>query len=187
MVDASVLFESKDDIQSFINENFISILTTLNRAERLDDFFEMIGMPNPFNMERVWKPSKRGKVVVLGQSSISKTDMLVSAGKMGFDKSRFEFHLDYDEMKNMRIDNYKYKDCYCAILVGPMPHSGVGKGDFSSMITAMENGEGYPSIIKMGKNELKITKSAFQSALQFLIDNRIVEKNFNVDERGKRI
>ena len=171
MVDASVLFESKDDIQSFINENFVSILTTLNRSERLDDFFELIGMPNPFNMERVWKPSKRGKVVVLGQSAISKTDMLVSAGKMGFDKSRFEFHLDYDEMKNMRID----------------PHSGVGKGDFSSMITAMENEEGYPSIIRMGKNELKITKSAFQSALQFLIDNRIVENNFDVDERGKRI
>ncbi len=175
MVDASVLFESKDVIQSFINENFISILTTLNRAERLDDFLDMIGMPNPFNMERVWKPSKRGKVVVLGQSSISKTDMLVSAGKMGFDKSRFEFHLDYDEMKNMRIDNYKYKDYYCAILAGPMPHSGTGKGDFTSIITALENEEGYPPVIRMGENGLKITKSGFKKALQCLLETRRIE------------
>ena len=175
MVDASVLFESKDDIQRFINENFISILTTLNRAERLDDFFEMIGMPNPFNMERVWKPSKRGKVVVLGQSAISKTDMLVSTGKMGFDKSRFEFHLDYDEMKNMRIDSYKYKDCYCAILAGPMPHSGTGKGDFTSIITALENEEGYPPVIRMGENGLKITKSGFKKALQCLLETRRIE------------
>lgn len=175
MVDASVLFESKDVIQSFINENFISILTTLNRAERLDDFLDMIGMPNPFNMERVWKPNKRGKVVVLGQSSISKTDMFVSAGKMGFDKSRFEFHLDYDEMKNMRIDNYKYKDCYCAILAGPMPHSGTGKGDFTSIITALENEEGYPPVIRMGENGLKITKSGFKKALQCLLETRRIE------------
>lgn len=175
MVDVSALFESKDDIQSFINENFVSILTTLNRSERLDDFFEMIGMPNPFNRERVWKPSKHGKVVVLGQSSISKTDMLVSAGKMGFDKSRFEFHLNYDEMKNMRIDNYKYKDCYCAILAGPMPHSGTGKGDFSSIITALENEEGYPHVIRMGENGLKITKSGFKKALQCLLETRRIE------------
>ena len=101
--------------------------------------------------------------------------MLVSAGKMGFDKSRFEFHLDYDEMKNMRIDSYKYKDCYCAILAGPMPHSGTGKGDFTSIITALENEEGYPHVIRMGENGLKITKSGFKKALQCLLETRRIE------------
>ena len=109
MVDAVELFEVKDDILKYLNENIVGMLTTLNRTERLDDFFQLIGMPNPFLNERVFQTNKRGKIVVLGQSSVSKSDLLVSAGKIGFDKSRFEFHLGYEGMKNFNVRKYQYQ------------------------------------------------------------------------------
>ena len=43
-----------------------------------------------------------------------------------------------------------------------MPHSTAGKGDSSSAIANMENGNGYPKIIRLGSNELKITKTNFK-------------------------
>ena len=177
MVDVVELFEAKDGILQYINENIIGVLTTLNRTERLDDLFQLLGMQNPFLKERVFQTNKRGKIVVLGQSSVSKSDLLVSAGKMGFDKSRFEFHLGYEEMKSFNVRKYQYQFSYAAVLAGPMPHSGVGKGDYSSVLTAMENGEGYPIVVRMGENELKISKSGFQRTLQTLLDDRVVEKD----------
>lgn len=178
MVDVVELFEAKDGILQYINENIIGVLTTLNRTERLDDLFQLLGMQNPFLKERVFQTNKRGKIVVLGQSSVSQSDLLVSAGKMGFDKSRFEFHLGYEEMKSFNVRKYQYQFSYAAVLAGPMPHSGVGKGDYSSVLTAMENGEGYPIVVRMGENELKISKSGFQRILQTLLDDRVVEKDF---------
>ena len=177
MVDVVELFEAKDGILQYINENIIGVLTTLNRTERLDDLFQLLGMQNPFLKERVFQTNKRGKIVVLGQSSVSKSDLLVSAGKMGFDKSRFEFHLRYEEMKSFNVRKYQYQFSYAAVLAGPMPHSGVRKGDYSSVLTAMENGEGYPIVVRMGENELKISKSGFQRTLQTLLDDRVVEKD----------
>lgn len=178
MVDVVELFRAKDEILKYINENIVGVLTTLNRTERLDDFFQLIGMSNPFRKERVFQTNKRGKVVVLGQSSVSKSDLLMSAGKLGFDKSRFEFHLDYEEMKTFNVRKYQYQFSYAAVLVGPMPHSGVGKGDYSSIIARMEEDEGYPPVMRMGENELKITKSGFQNALTCLLANGTIEKDF---------
>lgn len=94
---------------------------------------------------------------------------------MGFDKSRFEFHLGYEEMKSFNVRKYQYQFAYAAVLAGPMPHSGVGKGDYSSVLTAMENDEGYPVVVRMGENELKITKSGFQKALQSLLEEGKIE------------
>ena len=178
MVDTVELFEAKNEILEYINENIVGVLTILNRTERLDDFFQLIGLPNPFHKERVFQTNKRGKIVVLGQSSVSKSDLLMGAGKIGFDKSRFEFHLGYEEMKNFNVRKYQYQFSYAAVLAGPMPHSGVGKGDYSSIIARMEEDEGYPPVTRMGENELKITKSGFQNVLTSLIAKGTIEKDF---------
>ena len=55
-----------------------------------------------------------------------------------------------------------------------MPHSVKDKGDFSSMITVMEKQEGYPPVIRMGSNELKITKSNFEQALKGLLNQNLL-------------
>ena len=178
MIDVVELFEVKDGILRYINENIVGVLTTLNRTERLDDFLQLIGMQNPFHKERVFQTDKRGKIVVFGQSSVSKSELLMSAGKMGFYKNRFEFHLGYEELKNFNVRKYQYQYSYAAMFVGPMPHSGIGKGDYSSIIARMENDEGYPPVIRMGENELKITKSGFQNVLTSLISKGTIERDF---------
>lgn len=68
----------------------------------------------------------------------------------------------------------QYSPKYSAVLVGAMPHSVKDKGDFSSMITAMEKQEGYPLVIRMGSNELKITKSNFEQALKGLLNQNLL-------------
>ena len=46
-----------------------------------------------------------------------------------------------------------------------MPHSGKEKGEHGSIIAAIENQEGYPPIIRLGANGLKITKTDFKEKL----------------------
>lgn len=59
-------------------------------------------------------------------------------------------------------------------MVGPMPHSTESKGDYSSVISAIENEEGYPPVIRMGKNTLKITKSDFREKLENAIKDQLI-------------
>ena len=58
-----------------------------------------------------------------------------------------------------------YDPNYSLILVGPIPHSTNVKGDFSSAVVAMEKTEGYPPVIRLGSNGLKISKSGIKEAL----------------------
>ena len=60
------------------------------------------------------------------------------------------------------------------ILFGPVPHSGKAKGDWGSVISGMEKEEGFPTIVRLGTNELKITRNSFQTALRGLIDDGIL-------------
>ena len=41
-----------------------------------------------------------------------------------------------------------------------------GKGDSSSAISEMEKGNGYPKVVRLGSNDLKVTKTGFKKALQ---------------------
>lgn len=60
----------------------------------------------------------------------------------------------------------QYNPNYRLVIVGPMPHSTTGKGESRSTISELENGNGYPKVIRLGSNELKITKTNFKQALQ---------------------
>ena len=62
------------------------------------------------------------------------------------------------------------------IPVGPMPHCGIGKGDFSSIIAALEGQEGFAPVERLGGNEFKITKSNVTTALQRLMDKGQIVK-----------
>ena len=56
--------------------------------------------------------------------------------RLGYEKSK---HFDYRKF----LDESKYR----AVLFRPAPHNTTGKQDFSSVITNMENKEGYPQAI----------------------------------------
>ena len=54
-----------------------------------------------------------------------------------------------------------------------MPHKTSGTGDFSSAITRMEQDEGFPPVIRLGSNDLKISKSSFKAALEEAINSKL--------------
>ena len=92
--------------------------------------------------------------------------------ELGFaDKERFEFHLDYESLKNFNYSQLQWNASCRLVLTGPSPHKTVGTGEFSSMIVAMEKTSGYPEVIRLQTgNELKITKQNFKGTLQRLLD-----------------
>ena len=169
------LFHISIDLKKYLGENWDYILARLNTADRLDEFNELVGF-NGWEGGRVFHPLKNKRILIIGESRISKQDLLVAVKKMGFSKERFEMFFDYDDIKRLDISKYRYDLTCSAILVGPMPHSGIGKGDFSSIIAALEGLEGFAPVERLGGNELKITKSSVTVALQRLLNNGQIEK-----------
>ncbi len=109
---------------------------------------------------------KNGKIVVIGASQVKERDLTGVAKSLGIDKDSFEVCIDYKETKSFKFSELRYNPKYRLIIVGPMPHSTEGKGESSSVIAEMENADGYPKVIRLGSNELKITKTNFRNALQ---------------------
>jgi len=66
----------------------------------------------------------------------------------------------------------QWQPTYSLIMVGPMPHSGSAKGDYSNIISALESEDGYPPVVRLGSNGLKITKSDFKSKLIEMVEAR---------------
>lgn len=114
-----------------------------------------------------------GKIVVLGVSEVKEEKLRGVSKELGFtDKDRFEFHLDYDKLKNFNYRKLQWASSYRLVLVGPMPHKTTGSGDFSSAIEAMKSELGYPKVIELrAGNELKITKQNFTDTLRNQLDN----------------
>ena len=110
---------------------------------------------------------KSGKIVVIGASQVKEHDLLGIIKSLGIDKERFEFCLDYDAIESYNFKKMQWDINYRLVIVGPMPHSTTGKGSSRSTITEMEKiGNGYPKVIRLGTNELKITKTNFKNVLQ---------------------
>ena len=169
------LYQISIELKQSLDENWDCILARLNTADRLDEFNELVGFEG-HEGGRVFHPLKNKRILIIGESRVSKQDLLLTMKKMGFSKDRFEMFLDYDEIKRLDISKYRNDLTCSAILVGPMPHSGIGKGDFSSIIAALEGQEGFAPVERLGGNELKITKSSVTAAMQRLLDNGQIVK-----------
>lgn len=157
-----------------LDEHLTQILTRLNREGRLDDLLEILGLSDLLKPEPLYTCFDNGKIVVLGESNVAEAVLLSIAKGLGLDKKRFEFHLGYDEAKMFDGRKMQWNPAYSLVLVGPMPHSGTSKGDASSVITALENTEGYPPVIRLGTNSLKISKSDFKAKLTEAIQKKLI-------------
>ncbi len=145
-------------------------LTYLNRTEQLDNLLDLLGV------SYVESVAQKGIIVVVGDSEVSKQCLLAIGKECGISKDRFEFCLSYDEAKRFNFKKIQYSDRYSLIMIGPMPHSSYGSGDFSSALSALRNTEGYPPIVTLGAQSLKITKTNFKNTLEQLIHNNILRK-----------
>lgn len=107
------------------------------------------------------------RVLVIGDASTSKNDLLKAAKQIGFDPGRLEFRIGYYELRESDVRKLRYSNAYSDIILGPLPHSIALKGDYSSLAARMEQEEGYPNVVRATANrELKISKSSFAEALK---------------------
>lgn len=157
-----------------LDEHLTQILTRLNREGRLEELLEILGLSELLKPEPMYTCFDNGKIVVLGESNVAEAVLLSIAKSLGLDKKRFEFHLGYDEAKMFDGRKMQWNPAYSLVLVGPMPHSGTSKGDASSVITALENTEGYPPVIRLGSNSLKISKSDFKAKLTEAMKKKLI-------------
>lgn len=107
------------------------------------------------------------KLLIAGGSFLKKDHILKVLKKLGIDKNRVDFILDYNELKSFRWNDLQYSWKYSDVVFGPCPHSAIGKGDFGSIISRMEKDDGWPNPIKASANgELKFTQQSLIKALE---------------------
>lgn len=163
----------EQNLKEVLHNHFSEILSRVNYSGQLAELLNVLGLENLLPYQKV-NSNKQGIILVIGQSEVKQNKLLAVAKELGFDKNRFEFCLDYSKAKTFQYKKMQYSPNYSYVLVGAMPHSVKDKGNFSSMITAMEEQEGYPPVIRMGSNELKITKTGFYNCLKNLVKHNFI-------------
>lgn len=172
MLDVNELLELEEVIKSVLEEDLERILIELNRNGELETLLRLLGMQEYLGIEEEEEMPKDGKIIVIGKSEVEKEKLAAVAKNLGIAKDRFEFFLNYEDAKTFDFKKTQWSSKYSYILVGQMPHSGNAKGEYSSVISALESQEGYPPVVRMGTNGLKITKSSFRSTLEYLISEK---------------
>ena len=158
--------EINDIAKKMSAENIAKYLRRLNAEGRLSEFLNDFGIQK---RDDVLPVNARGKILVIGGSNVKRSDLEISANKSGFDKSRFEWVLNYSEAKKYPYRSLQYNENYAAIIVGPVPHKCCYETDCASVLTAIQSEPGYPPILKLEKGtKLAITKDNFTKALKEL-------------------
>lgn len=160
-------------LENRISDNLPFLLSKLNRTGRINELLELFDLQD-FIQEDGFVSYKTGKIIVAGDCDVSKETLLSVAKGLGISRERFELVLDYYEASKYNYSKTQYNSNYSLIIVGPMPHSGPAKEAYSSVISAIENKEGYPKVIRLGSNSLKISKTNFKDALLNAIDQGII-------------
>lgn len=166
-------------LNSYELEEVIDVITQkiilANRLGTLKNLLQQWGFDNLLNSDSVYETNKDGKIVVIGQTEVKLNILEGIIKSLHLDKNRFEFCLDYNDSKTFNYKKLQYAPNYRVVMVGPIPHSSVGKNNSSSVIAEMKNKEGYPRVeILNDSNELKITKSSFRSTLEKLIKENYI-------------
>jgi hypothetical protein len=165
------LIEIEEMVKKELPGKLEELITLANRQGRLENLLNTLNLSYILvDNEGKYETHKNGKIVVIGESDIKEKVMLGIAKKLNIDRERLEFCLGYDAAKKYNFRKLQFAPKYRVVLVGPMPHSVSGKGDHSSIITGIENTEGYPRIERLkSNNALKITKSNFEQSLRKLL------------------
>lgn len=103
---------------------------------------------------------------MIAGTEIKEIELLKVADSLGIDRNRLEMCLDYKDASKFNYKKMQYNDNYSLILFGQNPHSGHEKGDYGSVVSAIENEPGYPEVYRLGSNSLRISKTNYKEALQ---------------------
>lgn len=151
-------------------------LCVANQDGTLGMLLKHMGLEHVLNGDDIYRTdeARRGDIIVLGDPRVEVRHLQGVAKDIGIAKERIRF-LDFDEAQKYDISLWQYSQTIAAILCGPLPHKGTGMGDATSMVVALETGEGYPPVKRMQSSTgLKLTKSSFRTALCELVVEGIV-------------
>ena len=171
------------DLESIIDKvnaidyyEWLQIITELNRTEELNTFLSLIKHLEFNTNYTETLNNKKGKVLIIGQTSLSREHIENICTNLGIHKKRLELHLDYEDSKNYNFDSLRYNDNYAVILIWPGPHKTKSTGKYSSVISKIMNTSGFPCIKKLvdSSNSLKFSKNSLQNALKDCISNDII-------------
>lgn len=153
-------------LNEFIEEITV-LLYQLNSENKLENFLNEHNFE--LETEDIEFDRQRAKILIIGQLSIDKTVLNKLLGEFKIDVNRVEVAGEYYDGASYPWDRLKYNDKYSDVIVGPMPHSGVGKGDYASIISRVKNEEGFPNVIEAvpeADGGPKLSKSSLRRAIQ---------------------
>lgn len=155
--------------------SFSNILNHINTRGRIEEFLHLIGHKDLLGKEEdAFIPFKDGKVLVLGDSNLNANDVTRAMRDAGLEKDRIELHLGYD-LGCYNVEHIRWDFNIALVLVGPVPHSMRGKGDYSSVIEMMEREQGYPPVIRLeNSGTLKITKTNLKEAVRTAVERKYI-------------
>lgn len=171
------LMQIEEVLHPKLQDDLVQILARLNRDNKLEEFCRMIGAEDVLKQEKTSQPSKSGIIIVVGESQVKEHQMQGILKNLGIRKERLECHLGYEKAKTFNYRKLQYQAKYSLVIVGSMGHKAENIGDYSSAITMMEQEKGYPHVIRLGTNELKITKSNLKEALSKALADELIKSD----------
>lgn len=174
MFDVYELMNLEDELRLELEDKLGQILSRLNREERIEELLQLLGLSELLHVESGYKVQTNGKIIIIGKSEIPANIILAIAEKFGISKKRMDLHLEYEDAVKFNFRKTQFDPTYSLIMVGPMPHSGKTKDEYGSVISAIENKEGYPPVVRLGSNGLKITKSDLKAKFAECISNGLI-------------
>lgn len=140
-----------------------SRILTANRLGEMDEIYRRYGIIKKPNELPYFEDSK---VLVWGDSAVSPDDLKKIIKDKNMNPDNFEFCLDYGST-SFDLDKLKGNVKYKAVCLGPQPHKMINGGKNGLIGTIQNNSDLYPKLIVIRNNagELKITKRAFEKAL----------------------
>ena len=154
--------------QGQISDIFIELEKQAREANARGTIFDFLQAHNiPFDEIDECNYNKSSvRLLIAGQSDVKKEHIFGILKKLGIDKNRVDMILDYDELKRFKWNDIQYSSKYSDVVFGACPHSVIGKGDYSSVISRMESEEGWPNPIRASANEsLKFSQNSLLNAL----------------------
>lgn len=170
MLNTNQIIDLEEKILERLQDDFEGILSKLNANGKLETLLELLDMSDLLKSDLCYVPYKSGKIYIIGQCDVQINHILGVVKSMGFDKNRFEFCTEYEKIKRFDFRKLYWKPENTLVLVGPMPHKTSGSGDYSSAISALEQEEGAPHVIRCEANGLKMTKSSIRCALESALE-----------------
>ncbi|MFC1778126.1 hypothetical protein ACFL3I_12440 [Pseudomonadota bacterium] len=111
---------------------------------------------------------QKSHILVVGDARVSEKHLLGICKNCGIRPNQVRFKLEFNAFDKINFKSLSHNPNVAGILIGPLPHKIKGCDDPANILL---NGDGYPPSMKVETNagELKITKTAFRSALVTLL------------------